>query len=391
MRKESAQGKREFGFFAVAAPGLEQIVADELGGIGIARREVATGGVSFGGSMNQLRLVNLWSRTASRVLVRMDEFHASSFHELERRAKRVDWKRYAAPGQRVRFRITCRKSRLYHSDAVAERLASAVDRQIGGITGASITGPDPEEDHESIEEEASQLFIVRISEDVCTVSADSSGELLHRRGYRKALGKAPMRETLAAAMLYGSEWNSEMPLVDPMCGSGTIAIEAALMSRRVAPGVGRAFAFESWPGHDEAAWRGTLDRARDSALTQALGPILASDRDEGGIGASLANAERAGVTRDVEFSVRAISDAPIPGSAGWMVTNPPYGARVGHAGPLKNLYAQLGKVARVRAQGYRVALLSAERSLEAQLRLNLREVFRTTNGGIPVRLMVGRV
>jgi len=226
---------------------------------------------------------------------------------------------------------------------------------------------------------------------VCTISADSSGELLHRRGYRKALGKAPVRETLAAAMLYGSEWDLELPLVDPMCGSGTIAIEAALMSRRVAPGAGRAFAFESWPGHDEAAWHGIIDRARNSALGEAPGPILASDRDEGAVGASLANAERAGVSGDVEFSVRAISDAPIPHTPGWVVTNPPYGARVGRSGPLKNLYAQLGKVARVRASGYRVALLSAERALEAQLRLDLREVFRTSNGGIPVRLMVGRI
>ena len=353
--------------------------------------KVIPGGVSFDGSLNQLRLVNLWSRVASRVLVRVDEFHANSFHELERRAKRVSWKRFATPGQSVRFRVTCRKSRLYHSDAVTERLAAAVNTQLGGSVVAESDGAGPEDDMADIDEaDTSQLFVVRLANDICTISADSSGALLHRRGYRQAVAKAPLRETLAAAMLIGSGWDRESPLVDPMCGSGTIAIEAALMARQMAPGAGRRFAFQNWPAHDASAWQHTIDRARDSALPIAESSIVASDRDDGAVAAARANAERAGVSGDIDISADAISDARIPDIPGWIVTNPPYGLRLGESGSLKNLYSQLGNVVRQKT-GYRFAMLSADKALEAQLRLQLSDVFRTKNGGIPVRLMAGKV
>lgn len=362
----------------------------ELGEIGVKPGGVTAGGVSFDGSLNQLRLVNLWSRVASRVLARVDEFHANSFHELERRAKRVGWKRFMTAGQPVRFRVTCRKSRLYHSDAVAERLAAAVNAQLGGSVPVSIAGVENDDDDVDATSSA-QLFVVRLVNDVCTISADSSGELLHRRGYRQAVAKAPLRETLAAAMLIGSGWDTISPLVDPMCGSGTIPIEAALMARRIAPGLGRQFAFERWPSHDGEAWQRTIDRARESALTAAEVPILGSDRDEGAIAASISNAERAGVGGDIEFSASSISDARVPGEPGWIVTNPPYGLRLGESGSLKNLYSQFGKVARGRAAGYRVAMLSADKALDAHLRLEMTEVFKAKNGGIPVRLVVGRI
>lgn len=385
--------------FAITAPGLEQILKDELRSIGIVPGEVVSGGVSFDGHPRHLGMANLWSRTASRIVVRADEFHANSFHELERRAKRIEWGKFVSPGQAVGFRVTCRKSRLYHSDAVAERLAQAIERQVGGNAAIAIENEaadeEPAEDREerpdeSAEQDSPQLFIVRIVNDVCTISADSSGELLHRRGYRKAVAKAPLRETLAAAMLIGSGWDQRSPLVDPMCGSGTIAIEAALMARKIAPGIRRRFAFERWPGHDENAWRETLDRARESALTGAPAPILASDRDEGGVNAARANALRAGVEGDINIETMAVSAVEFPEAAGWIVSNPPYGLRVGDSGPLRNLYAQIGKVVRERAPGYSLALLSADKSLDAQLRLDLRDGFRTTNGGIPVRLVVAR-
>lgn len=353
--------------------------------------KVIPGGVSFDGSLNQLRLVNLWSRVASRVLVRVDEFHANSFHELERRAKRVSWKRFATTGQSVHFRVTCRKSRLYHSDAVTERLAAAVDTQLGGSVAAGIAGAEAEDELDDSDAASdSQLFVVRIVNDVCTISADSSGALLHRRGYRQAVAKAPLRETLAAAMLIGSGWDRESPLVDPMCGSGTIAIEAALMARQMAPGAGRRFAFQNWPAHDASAWQHTVARARGSALPRAEISIVASDRDDGAVAAARANAERAGVSGDIDISADAISDARIPDIPGWIVTNPPYGLRLGESGSLKNLYSQLGNVVRQKT-GYRFAMLSADKALEAQMRLQLSDVFRTKNGGIPVRLMAGKV
>jgi len=356
--------------------------------------ETSIGGVAFAGGLKDMRRVNLWSRIANRVLVRLDEFHASSFHELERRAKQIDWARFVSAGQPIRFRVTCRKSRLYHSDAVAERFAAAINSKVG--KNKHITTHQPRDDEESNESDEvtsvdssdAQLFIVRIVDDLCSISADSSGELLHRRGYRQAVAKAPLRETIAAAMLVGSGWDMTSPLVDPMCGAGTIAIEAAMMARKIAPGANRTFAFEKWPRHDAAAWKTEVESAKQDALLKASGLIVASDRDEGAITAAKSNAERAGVSGDIQFDVRALSAAEFPDQPGWIVTNPPYGLRVGETGALRNLYAQLGKVLRERARGYRIAMLSADSELESQLKIDLTEVFQTSNGGIPVHLVV---
>lgn len=368
-------------FFGITAPGLEAILAAELRELGLRVGQSVPGGVEFRGKREDGWKANLWSRVASRIVVRADEFHASSFHELERRAKKIEWQKFIEPGSTVRFRVTCRKSKLYHSDAVAERLGKAAAKAI-----------DAKVAEDSDDEEAAsdaQLFIVRIANDICTISADSSGDLLHRRGYRQAVAKAPLRETLAAAMLLGCEWNASAPLIDPMCGSGTIVIEAAMIARRIAPGLRRRFIFEKWPGHDAKQWSAMIDSARAAELKKTPAPIFASDRDAGAVDAAKANAARAGVEADIEIDKRAVSDIEFPKEPGWLVTNPPYGLRVGEAGPLKNLYARLGKILEERAPAYVLGLLSADRALDAQLGLDLREVFRTTNGGIPVRLVTG--
>ena len=365
----------------MTAPGIETILARELFNMGIVPGETTSGGVAFNGKIEHVMRANLWSRVGNRITVRVDEFHASTFHELERRAKKIEWARFISAGRTVRFRVTCRKSKLYHSDAVAERLGKAV---------VAATGAKIETDVDDESESESQLFIVRIIDDECTISVDSSGALLHRRGYRQAVAKAPLRETLAAAMLYGSEWDMNAPLVDPMCGSGTIAIEGAMMARKMAPGVERKFAFEQWPDHDPESWTAMKDKARTDVLPKAPGPIIASDRDAGAVTATQENAKRAGVEDDIDIAQRSVSAAEFPEAPGWLVSNPPYGLRVGEAAPLRNLYAQVGNIIRDHAPGYRLALLSADEALEAQLRLDLDEVFRTTNGGIPVRLVVGR-
>ena len=372
----------------MTAPGIEEILADEIQKLTGRRGEMSSGGVAFTGGLKDMRRVNLWSRVANRVLVRVDEFHASTFHELERKAKQVDWGRFVAPGHSVRFRVTCKKSKLYHSDAVAERLAAAVKSKVGGNKHV-VTSEDVEDDEASGENAPdAQMFVVRIVDDTCSISADSSGELLHRRGYRQAIAKAPLRETIAAALVIGSGWDTLSQLVDPMCGAGTIAIEAAMIARRIAPGLNRRFAFESWPRHDEAAWTAEVEAARVERLEKSPARIVASDRDEGAIAAAIANAERAGVSGDIQIDARALSAADVPDGRCWIVTNPPYGMRVGEGASLRDLYAQLGKIARSR-EGYHIALLSADSELEDQMKMTLREVFRTNNGGIPVHLVVG--
>ena len=363
--------------FAAAAPGLESLVAEELRALGELRSvvvgETEPGGVSFRAGRAGLYAANLHLRIASRVLVRIGAFHASAFHELERHAARLPWREFVASGRPVAFRVTSRKSRLYHQDAIAQRLLAAA----GGATTS--------------EGDAAQEFIVRLFRDECTVSADASGELLHRRGYRLETAKAPLRETLAAAMLAGAGWDGAAPMVDPMCGSGTIPIEAALLARRVPPGMARRFAFMRWPGFDQSAWEQLVQQARERMLPRAPVPILGSDRDAGAVAASAANAERAGVAGDIQWRRAAISAMAPPPGRGWIITNPPYGVRVGERRELRDLYAQLGNVARRCCPGWEVAFLAVHPELERQTGLEPAVRFTTENGGIRVRLVQGSV
>lgn len=368
--------------FAASAPGIEPLTARELEQLGV-RPTVEEGGVTWTGDSASMASANLWLRTASRVLVRVAEFRAKTFFELERSARKIDWQRFVANGTRVRFRVTCRKSKLYHSGAVAQRFAEAVAHGVGGVTVGDAPGDEDDEPTS-----AGQLFVVRFLHDVCTVSADSSGELLHRRGYRQAVAKAPLRETLAAAMLLGAGWTGDMPLVDPMCGSGTIAIEAARLARRMAPGGDRRFSFLDWPETNLGAWQARVAQARESELQRSPVSITGADRDAGAIDAARANAERAGVLADIDLRVQAISALAPDDSRGLIISNPPYGARVGERDRLRNLYAQLGNVARLKRPEWALALLLSDRQLEAQVGVPFRDVFETRNGGIPVRFVM---
>jgi len=374
--------------FIITAPGLERITADELDALGITGGRVIEGGVTLDATRRELYGANLHLRTASRVVVRIGSFGAKAFHELARRAGKLPWEAFVSPNLAVSLSVTCRKSRLYHSDAVAERVASAIASRVPGVSFGADRGEEPVEPERSAPE---QLILVRLLHDQCTVSVDSSGALLHMRGYRQAVAKAPMRETLAAATLLASGWTGAAPLLDPMCGSGTIPVEGALIARRMAPGMGRRFAFERWPEFDGTLWREVVAEAESRVLPSAAVPIQGSDRDAGAIEAALANAARAGVGADMELVHRALSAMEPPKEAGWLVSNPPYGVRVGERDRLRNLYAQFGKVVRARCAGWTVALVSGDTALERQTGLKLRALLRTSNGGIPVRIVAGKV
>jgi putative N6-adenine-specific DNA methylase len=298
----------------------------------------------------------------------------------------VEWARYVGPAASVQFRVTARKSKLYHTGAIAQRLQEAIGRAL--TRDVVIAGETDDEDADV----KAQIFIVRVERDAFTISADTSGTLLHRRGYRQAVAKAPLRETLAAAMLRGARWNAKQPLVDPMCGSGTIAIEAAMIARKMPPGLNRDFAFLAWPGADVARWNSLVAHARGQILGRAPVAIAASDRDSGAIEAAKANAQRAGVAADVQLAVQPVSGAaPVGKGAGLVITNPPYGERISASNDIRNLYAQLGNIARAKFTGWELALLSSNKALEAQTQVDFEERFRTTNGGIPVRLVVGPI
>lgn len=371
--------------YAICPPGVEGLTASELGALQITPGATEPGGVAFQATTFQLYAANLHLRTANRVIIRLAEFPARAFYELERKAKRVPWAQVVAPGTAVRFRVSSRKSKLYHLDAIAERLSNAAGGQRATGDGGGDQGGEERDGANA------QLFVVRVYRDVVTVSADSSGELLHRRGYRQADGKAPLRETLAAAMLLGAGYDGSAPLVDPFAGSGTIPIEAALLARRIAPGLQRRFAFERWPSFDRSAWTAVRDEAVGRIRAPAPAPIHGSDRDAGAVDAARGNAERAGVAGDVWFREAAVSDLSAPDGPGFLVSNPPYGVRLGGTKDLRDLFARLGAVARARCRGSRLALLSADEALERQLGLELSVRWRSSNGGIPVRLVTGTI
>ncbi len=322
---------------------------------------------------------NLWLRSATRVLVRVAKFEATTFAELERHAQRVNWARYLAPGVAAEFAVTSKKSKLIHTGAIEQRLVGAIRSET----------QDPRPKTQDPSSKRSQLFVVRVIRDEFEISADASGELLHMRGYRQAIGKAPIRETLAAALLIAADWTGDTPLLDPFCGSGTIPIEAALIARRIAPGIKRSFAALHWPGADRAVWMTLVGEARAAERPTSPVVIVGSDRDAGAVASAIANAERASVAADIQFSKLALSAADAHGSTvGLIATNPPYGVRASPKSDVRNLYAQLGNIARARFAGWRVALYSAQPRLTAETKLTTRELFHTTNGGIKVTAVV---
>ena len=273
-------------------------------------------------------------------------------------------------------------SKLFHSDAVARSVSAGLDDRLG-MTSALV------KTDEKIDGQPPQLVVVRLVEDKCTVSIDSSGELLHKRGYRMAVAKAPLRETLGAALVMASGWDRSAPLLDPFCGSGTIPIEAAMLAAGIPPGSNRRFAFMNWPGFDPKGWEAILNAATKKPASQPR--LLASDRDAGAIKMARENAERAGVEQLIEFKCQAVSSITPPSGPGWVVTNPPYGMRISEGKDLRNLYAQFGNVLRRSCGGWNVAMLCNDAILLGQMGMQLDTSLGFVNGGINVRVARGRV
>lgn len=390
--------------FVVTAPGLEELALAEVVRVGAKPASATHGGVHCTLTWPQLWSVHLRARVATRVLVRVARFKADGFDSLRVGLDRVDWDAWlpdsSTPAGRVRVSASADgRSGLFHTGAIAERVAAAIGRETvitptapspdeagGSGAGGSGAEPDPELFAES---DAAAHVLVRVVRDVVTVSIDATGAALHRRGWRGPAGRAPMRETLAAALVLASGWDVRTPLVDPFCGSGTVAIEAAMIARRMAPGRQRAFAFQHWPSFDPEAFARVV-RGCDADVIERCPPILATDRDAGVIEACVENAARAGVAGAIQFERRPVSGLELPPRRGSIVTNPPYGHRIG--GDVRDLYDAWGKVLGApAAAGWRLALIAMRETPVTRLRVPLEQVLRTTNGGLEVAISVGTV
>lgn len=365
----------EFTVFVACPPGHEPALAAELAGLNCPGQPIP-GGVTLTGRLRDVYAINLHSRLASRVLVRVGVFMAREFWQLHKHAARLPWEQFVRPGQPVAVRATSHHARLFHSGAVAERVARAIGDRLGQPAPLAQPGDDETD-------QPPATIIARLVNNECTLSMDSSGALLHRRGWRQAAAKAPLRETLAAWALWQSGWDGVSPLIDPFCGSGTIVIEAAQWARGLAAGGRRAFAFEQWPLFDAALWK-YLRRPRPLAGPTPL--ILAYDRDAGAIAAARANADRAGVADLIQFACQPISALSAPTAPpGWVVTNPPYGQRLGH--DVRAVYARLGQVTRLNLPGWRVAALCPTPALARAAGWDWASGAPASNGGLQVRLV----
>jgi putative N6-adenine-specific DNA methylase len=357
-----------FEIFLVAVPGLEAALHDEARSLGFSGLATVKGGVRFMGAWPDVWRANYVLRGASRVLARIGSFRALHLAQLDKRARAFDWGTYLARGQRVAVEASCKASRIYHAGAAQERIARALSEELGVL----------------ISDEAEITVMARIEDDLVTLSLDSSGDLLHKRGAKQAMAKAPMRETMAALFLRQCGFIGQEPVLDPMCGSGTFVIEAAEIAAGLAPGRNRRFAFEHFKGFDPAAY----ETIKANVITQAPNcTFMGSDRNEGAIAAARANAARAGVSAMTSFERRAISEiTPPEGPCGLVIMNPPYGARIGDAKKLQALYAATGQVLQVRFAGWRVGIITNDSNLARATGLELKRGAPVLHGGIRVHL-----
>lgn len=333
-----------FEIFLVATPGLEAPLCDEARAAGFDAR-VVDGGVAFAGGWPEVWRANLELRGATRVLARIASFRAMHLAQLDKRARKVAWGDVLMAGVPVSVEATCRKSKIYHAGAAAQRVATAISEAFGA----------------PVAEDAEVRVLARIEDDLVTISIDTTGESLHKRGHKEAVARAPMRETMASMFMRQCGYAGTEPVLDPMCGSGTFVIEAAEIAMGLKPGRTRSFAFEQLKSFDDKAWAAL--KASASVRPVDL-RFFGSDRDAGAIRMAGENAARAGVTGLVHFEERAVEELQRPeGPPGLVIVNPPYGARIGHKGPLLLLHRRLGDALKQNFSGWRVGIITADAEL----------------------------
>ncbi|MBB4051790.1 putative N6-adenine-specific DNA methylase [Devosia subaequoris] len=334
-----------FDIFLVATPGLEAPLADEARANGFTEAKITDGGVTFSGTWPDVWRANLVLRGATRILARIASFRAMHLAQLDKRARKLPWAEFLRSDIPVHVEASCKRSRIYHAGAAAQRVATAIREELGA----------------PIAEDVALRIMVRIEDDLVTISIDTSGESLHKRGFKEGVAKAPMRETMAAMFLSQCGYTGTEPVLDPMCGSGTFVIEAAEIALGLQPGRARSYAFEQLPGFDAKAWA-TL--RQPAAPTPTALRFFGCDRDPGAIRMASENAARAGVADCTSFTQQSIEDlTPPQGPAGLVIVNPPYGTRVGEKGPLIGLYRTMGTVLKTRFAGWRVGIVTADRQL----------------------------
>ena len=367
---------------AVVPPGLEDAAATELTALGcqaVARLHRA---VRFQTDLAGYYRLHLQARLPFRLLLELAQFPCRSKDELYDGVQRaVDWSRWLPPGATFRVDATGSAPGLNHSHYSALQVKNAlVDlqrQQWGARSSVDLENPD--------------LSIhLHLGGGEAALSLDGSGGSLHRRGYRAAMGLAPLKENLAAGLIALTGWDGSVPLADPLCGSGTLLIEAACLALGRAPGLGRHFALERWPKFDSQLWQQERQAASDLAREtlpsgEAMAPIVGLEQDPGVLDQAHSNAEAAGIASALELSLGDCRDFMPPPGPGILVCNPPYGERIGERECLEPLYADLGRMVKERCGGWSLWLLSGNPELTGALKMKASRRIPISNGGIDCR------
>ncbi|MCL2376939.1 MAG: class I SAM-dependent RNA methyltransferase [Defluviitaleaceae bacterium] len=314
--------------------GLEATVKREIGRLGCDITASSDGRIDFLGNFEDLARANIWLRASDRVLLKMGEFTATTFDELFEQTKALPWENFiTADGH---FTVT--------GKSIKSGLFSVPDCQ--AIVKKAVVERLKTKYHMDWFPETGPVYKIQVAllKDVATLTIDTTGDGLHKRGYRAVTSAAPIKETLAAAMIELSYWNKSRILLDPMCGSGTIAIEAALMAKNIAPGLSRSFVSESWPQIEAKIWQAARDEARATINPDEIAPIYANDVDAQVLEQAKANAKAAGVADFINFAVADVANITLPGEYGVVITNPPYGQRLGEDAQLRRIYAALKRL-----------------------------------------------
>ena len=353
-------------FYAIVIPGLEATAAKELEELSAHEIRIDSGGVYFSGTMETMFRVNLRSRCITRVLLRLKRFTAMTLDGLRNKVEQIEWAPFLNRESKISVHASCHSSKLMHTAKIENEICEAIRK-----AGFSLNSADAE-----------QQIYIRIENNRCLLSIDTSGERLDRRGYRFESGKAPVRETLAAGVLEWMEWTPDETLMVPMCGSGTFAIEAAMMGIKQAPGMTHEFPFLAWPQLKQKAWDRLLKRTQTMIRCDDVPlSIHASDINQNAVEIAARNANRAGVEKLIHLEQRDVKKLTSPEHAmsGLIVCNPPYGQRIDtnvHA-----LYAALGELYKKDFSDWRMVVFSPDHTCEKHLGLSVKRRLKVKHGG----------
>ena len=376
---------------AVTPPEFASLCEKELRDIGFEELSLTDAGVEFSAKLTESYLCNLWLRTASRILCRVVHFRSGAVEQLFSRVSAFRWELWLNPAVPLHIDVHVRQSRIQHEGLIEKTVFMGIQKRFADAGLGQPAQCRSLGELSSSQSKVVQRIIVRLINNYCEISLDTSGNHLHQRGYRLIHSGAPLRETLAAAILMKAGWRRDRPIIDGMCGSGTMTIEASLLAKRLPPGFMRRFLFEQWPSFQERTWRYSLRKASDGVQTKSPVPIIAIDDDPEAMAVSKQNAERAKVAGDIMwhqtdfFSVRPQTMNLDPGL---LFLNPPYGRRLERE---DGLYERLGVHLRQFFRGWQIAIIAPDRVLANGLKFNRARYWHVKHGGMPVTVVFARL